>query len=91
MRIMPVNCYPNKVKQFAKTNDLDKPSNNTQTAFRGPRGKIAGALLGGAAAVGLALIAAPVLVVTAPTLGVIGAIAGDETEKKITGNKEEDK
>ena len=91
MRIMPVNCYPKMGTQVIRRNVPDTQSNGSEQAFKGQAGKVAGALVGGAAAVGLAMIAAPVLVVAAPTLGVLGAIAGDEAEKKITGKGDEDK
>lgn len=91
MRIMPVSNYSVNRKSFVVNNQSVNHTKNNEPVFKAATGKIAGALLGGAAAVGLALVAAPVLIVTAPTLGVIGAIAGDEAEKKITGKKEDNK
>ena len=51
-----------------------------------------GILAGGAAAVGLAIVAAPVLICSGPLLGAAGMYVGDKAEEKIANsiNKQDD-
>ena len=92
MKIMPINSYSGYSRRPAVKNQSMVQNENVQPAFKGEAGKIVGALLGGAAAVGLAFVAAPVLACAAPALGLAGAVAGDKVEKEITeeDNKEDD-
>ena len=91
MRIMPVTNYSVNRNYSVANNQSVNRTKNYEPVFKATAGKVAGALLGGAAAVGLAFVAAPVLVCAAPVLGLAGAIAGDEAEKKITGKDEDNK
>ena len=90
MKINQINNYG----IYSQTNrrNLNKQSfyeNYNQTKilqspnFNGYCGKVAGTLTGIAAAVGLAIVAAPVLACAAPILGAAGMFAGDKAEDKI--------
>lgn len=90
MKVSPICSY-----QYAKSNNGNRRmqnSNRYQTSvssskqnvnFNGYCGKIAGILAGGAAAVGLAFVAAPVLICTGPILATAGMFAGDKAEDAI--------
>lgn len=65
---------------------LQEPPVPNQPHFKGKVGSIAGVVVGGAAAIGLAALTAPVLVCAGPLLGALGAIAGSNAEDTITKN-----
>ena len=91
MKINQINCLRTSMYNNQRQNRTTKlqasqiqPEPPIQgICFKGYCGRIAGTLTGIASAVGLAFVAAPVFVCSAPILGAIGLFAGDKAEDKI--------
>ena len=94
MRVSSVNCYSVLNKNVVKNRECkpkeisakispDIPVEDVVT-FKGQTGSLLGILAGGATAVGLAIVAAPVLICAGPILGAAGMYVGDKAEEKIS-------
>jgi len=82
VRINSINTMNGYNFTTAKQNKR-RASTAGEVNFNGYCGKIAGILAGGAAAVGLSVIAAPALICAGPALAVAGMFAGDKAEDEI--------
>lgn len=89
MRIQPIrfaSVQNVQKKNYQKINKNDfnvSKENMSNVNFNGYCGKISGILAGGATAIGLAIVAAPVLVCAGPVLAAAGMLAGDKLEDDI--------
>jgi len=82
MRINSINAM-SRYNYTPARNNRKSANTDENVNFNGYCGKIAGILAGGAAAVGLSVIAAPALICAGPALAVAGMFAGDKAEDEI--------
>ena len=91
MRVNPIMSRSLYQTKNLKRNKVTEPPVTNQVSCKGTLGTYLGIFAGGAAAVGLAVTVAPVLICSGALLGAVGAMKGDEIEENIKENYKKNK